>query len=572
MSDKHMSFGKLIDGVQRMHKGLTDGASAIVKVGLISLIGTTAVFAESPEVLINAQGLAQQDLSVRGSSYTGAGISINGLNLKNPYSAHYSAGFPTYSDLLADAGIRLGRDNHSGHLLGTVALNTQPLEAHTSASVGIGSDERYQTSVSSSSSSLGGSFDWEKARSIDHDANGMERSSGAAFAQFFRDDWQFDLQSAGQTTDNGAQGYYGIPQNVYAEEQIDTALLLASAFKGDLDSSFMRTGLLLQESDHEYRIPSASFSSDVHSRYGSVMAEGRTLEIQDIALNLRGDLEHEHVSGDLGQHDRTRGSLLLLPQLRLERLTFKAGLNSVFQTDEAAEWLPQVGVDFFASDNLKLYAAYTESVQQPEYQMLYYSDPYHTGDDTLPMQQMHSIELGLHQFLSAELDWRASVFHRRQKHAWDWVKSAATDTAWTATDLGALDVTGIEAKLNYAASDTLKLELYYQWITKDEYDLYAGLYELDYPEHLLKLAGHWQLSPELRLSGSQTLRVQSDNPVRTGDDFGYEASLGLHYDPRFANNVSLSFLVENLWDSDFQAIPGLKPRPITASAGMTVTW
>jgi hypothetical protein len=46
----------------------------------------------------------------------------------------------------------------------------------------------------------------------------------------------------------------------------------------------------------------------------------------------------------------------------------------------------------------------------------------------------------------------------------------------------------------------------------------------------------------------------------------------LHYDPRFAKNVRLSFLVENLWGSNFQAIPGLKPRPASFSTGITVAW
>ncbi len=536
------------------------------------LLLAPAVFAATPEILRNPQGLAQYDISIRGSSYASTGLSVNGITLKDPYSAHYGSGLPVDSPLLSDAGVRLELDNRSAHLIGTAARETQPLAARNSASVGLGTDERYRASIFSSSSSVGGAFDWEKARSVDHDENDLERSSGAAFAQFFKNDWQFDIIGGGQSKQYGARGYYGIPQTVYAEARTDTALFLASAFKGDLDDSFIRTGVSLQESDHEYRIPSATFSNDVRARYGSIMAEGRTLEIQDIALHLRGDLEHERVSGDIGNQDRTRGSVLILPQMNLGRVTLNAGWNSVFQTDESAEWLPQAGAAFFATDNLKLYAAYTESVQQPEYQMLAYSDPYHIGDDTLPMQHVQSTELGLHQFISAELDWRAAVFHRRQENAWDWVKTSAAEVAWTATNLGALDVTGMDAKLNYAASDRLKIGLYYQWITKDKYDAYAGLYELDYPEHLLTLSGFWQITPEFHVYGTQTLRAQTDNAVRSGDDFGTDASLGLHYDPRFANNVRLSFLVENLWGDDFQPVAGLKPRPTTASAGITVAW
>ena len=43
-------------------------------------------WAGNPEILVNPQGLAQQDLSIRGSSYAGTGLSINGVMLDIPWS------------------------------------------------------------------------------------------------------------------------------------------------------------------------------------------------------------------------------------------------------------------------------------------------------------------------------------------------------------------------------------------------------------------------------------------------------------------------------------------------------
>jgi hypothetical protein len=100
----------------------------------------------------------------------------------------------------------------------------------------------------------------------------------------------------------------------------------------------------------------------------------------------------------------------------------------------------------------------------------------------------------------------------------------------------------------------------------------GGLYETDHPEHLLNVAGHWKFTPEFLLFATQTLRYQTDNDARTSSNFGADASVGLHYFPRFANNARLSFLVDNLWGSDFQALPGLKPPGRTVSAGITVAW
>jgi hypothetical protein len=541
-------------------------------IGLIGLLLPLAGFAQDPAILVNRQGLAQQDLSIRGSSYAGTGISLNGINLKVPYSAHYHSELLRYGPLVSDARMASGLNTVSGGLVGTATYTVQPLQPQSISSLGIGTKERYRASTFASTENIGGFIDGEKARRIDYGDNDLERLTGGGLLQFIRNDWQIDILTAGQSEQYGAKGYYGIPSGVYARERTEDVLLFAGATKGELDGSFIRTGIGLREFNSNYRIPSVDFTSDVRSRYGSLMLEGRTLEIQHIALNLRADLEHERVSGDVGRHDRTRGTVLLLPEARFERFTLRAGMNSVFQTDESAEWLPQAGVDFFATDNLKLYASYSETIQQPDYQTLYYTGPYRIGNDTLQQQKVKNSELGFHQYLSDRFDWGASVFHRRQKDAMDWTKATSASTAWVATDLGTLDVLGVDATLSFRATDDLNLHFYYQWVDKDDYEFYAGLYELDYPEHLLGFSSRWQVSREFLLFAVQTLRYQTDNKVRNDNDFGAEASLGLHYDPRFAKNVRLSFLVENLWGSNFQAVPGLKPRPASVFTGITVAW
>jgi outer membrane cobalamin receptor len=523
---------------------------------------------KEPNILVNAQGLAQHDLSIRGSGYSGSGISINGLNLKVPYSAHFNAELPFAIHLLSAPETQTGLRNVSGHRVGTASFSTVPLGEGGQISVGIGTEEYYSGNVSAFSSGTGGFLDREKAREVDHNTNDHDRYAGGAHVQHFVNDWQLDLIGGGQKKEFGAQGYYGIPSSVYAEEETEDALLFFGATHGEPDDMFFRTSTAWRQFDDEYRIPASNYVSDVRSRLGAVAIEGRTLEVQHIALNLRGDFEYE----ESDHHDRTRGSVLVLPEARFERFTLKAGLNSVFQSSESAEWLPQAGIDWFAGDNVKLYAAYSENVQQPDFQTLYHSDPFRSGNSGLNLQKSKNSELGCRQFLSENLDWRVAAFHRRAENASDWIRNSAVDTAWTATDLGHLDTLGVEGEINFYPSDELELSVFYQWIEKDDYNFYAGLYELDYPEHMLNLAGHWKFSPDFTLFGEQYLRRQTENNHRTSNDFGANASLGLHWFPRFAHNARLSFRVDNLWGSDFEAIPGLKPRGLSASTGIVVQW
>ncbi len=530
---------------------------------LLLLLGSLAAWANEnpdPTLLINRQGLAQHDLSIRGSSYTGAGISINGLNLKTPYSAHFNSELPIFGSLLSDPSAHYGLGNVTGHLIGTAAYTTVPQASRLQAGAGIGTKERYTANASAFNSGVGGFLDWEKARKIDYDANDLDRYSGGAQLQYMVNDWQLDLIGSGQKKEFGAQGYYGIPANQYAKQTTEDALLFLGASHGDLDDAYFRTSAAWRQFDDEYWIPNTASGHDVRSRFGAVAVEGRTMEIQTIALNLRGDLEYEQVDGT-SKGDRTRGSVLILPEERFERLTVKAGLNSVFQTSESAEFLPVAGVDWLATDNSTIYAAYCESIQQPDFQTL-------ESNPSLHQQKSQNTELGFRQYASASLDWQVGAFYRRLENASDWFENAGIREA---KDLGTLNVAGVESKIAFYPSEALELRAFYQWVYKDN-DQTGGFYELDYPEHLLNFSGHWKFAPQCLLFATQTLRYQTENDARTSSDFGADASLGLHWFPRFAHHVRLSLLVDNLWGTNFQTIPGLKPPPTTVSTGILVTW
>ncbi len=552
---------------------------------LTHLVSATLCFAEfadtqttengltgKSDVVVNSQGVAQRDLSIRGSSYAGSGVSVNGLNLKVPYSRHFGSELPFLAYLFSEPEIQTGLENRSGHLIGTAAYSTVRQKDRIQFGAEGGSKEQYRATATAYYNFFGSFLDWEKAHQVDYGANNYERVSGGTHVQHFTDDWQIDLIGAGQKKEFGAQGYYGIPANIYAEEETEDAAFVFGATKGELDDSFIRATAAWRQFDDLYRIPTSAFESDVRSRFGAVSVEGRTIEVQHIALNLRGDVEHEWVNGTIGQHDRTRGSVLILPEARFEYFTLKAGLNSVFQTGESAEWLPQAGIDWLAGDNSTVFAAYSETVQQPDFQTLFYSDPYRVGNSRLAQQKAQNTEIGFRQFLSENLKWNIGGFYRRLNEASDWVKKTAASAQWEATDLGSMNVYGLDAAVNYKTDKKLELGLFYQWLKKDRYDFYSGLYELDYPEHWLAFSGSWKFLDEFAVEYLQNFRHQTPNPVRTGDNFGTDASLGLHYFPRFANNVRLSFRVDNVWGSNFQAVPGLDRPPTTVHCGIAAAW
>ncbi|MDZ8118056.1 hypothetical protein P9H32_05390 [Pontiella sp. NLcol2] len=508
-----------------------------------------------PEVLVNAQGLAQRNLSIRGGSYTGSGLSINGLRLKSPYSAHWNAEFPILGNLLSVPTVGTGIDNASGHLVGTADFSTRPLGDARQVYAGLGTKEHYAGGIYASSENVGGYFDWEKARRIDSPENDLERSAGGAVFRIATEEWNIDLIAAGQSKDYGAYGYYGQTNDV--SHLLDDTLLYAGATRGDTDDAFVRISAFYRDMRDQVLDVSTPDYTDIFSRNFAAAAEGRTMEIQHLALYVRGDLEYERVSGSIPDDDRTRGSLLFLPEARFERFTVKAGVNSVFQTAESTDFLPIAGIDWFLTDNGVVSLSYTETEQQPDFQTL-------ENNPLLEQQHSKNTELGFKQYLSENSDWKIGAFFRTLENASDWIGG-------TATDLGRLNISGLDAAFSYYPNEQLRLSVYYQWVYKDN-KIEDGLYETDYPEHLLNLSAYWHFLEQFSVQFSQTTRLQTENSVRTGDDFGALATLGLHYSPSFAQNARLSFLVDNLWGSNFQSIPGLKSRPTTVFTGLSVNW
>lgn len=508
-----------------------------------------------PAVLVNSQGLAQHDLSIRGGSYSASGMSINGLRLKSPYSAHWNSELPVLGNLSAVPTTATGMQNLSGHLTGTADFSTQPLTETRNAYAGIGTEEHYAGGLYSSSEMLGGYFDYEKALNTDGADNDMERAGGGAVLQIPAEEWRIDLITAGQSKEFDTDGYYGTAGD--SSQLLDDSLFFAGAVRGDLDDAYLRASALYRDIRSQTLAPSAAAYTNVYSRSFAAAVEGRTMEIQHIALNLRGDFEYDRVSGDLTNDDRARGSFLILPEARFERFTVKAGLNSVFQTAESAEFLPALGLDWFLTDNGMIYLSYTETEQQPDYQTL---------ESNPALQQQHSCnsEFGFRQYLSESSDWHIGVFHRTLENASDWIGGAATD-------LGRLQIAGLDTSISYYPTENLELKAFYQWVYKDN-KIDGGLYETDYPEHMLNLSADWAFLEQFAVQFSQTARLQAENPARTSGDFGTLATLGLHYQPVCAKNVCISVRVDNLWGSNFQSLPGLAPRPATVFTGLAVNW
>ena len=547
------------------------------------------VLRTTPGVVLNSQGGSQNDLSIRGSSFSGAGLSLGGLTLRNPQTEHFNAELPLPAGMLSRPDVRTGLNNQGGHLVGTVNFDLLPILGKNQFEAGFGSDHRDWQSVLvqhafTNGVGIGVFAGRESASGVDYPDNDVDREYAGAHLQYHTDDTQIDFIAAHQKKDFGARGYYGVSDALPADEKTEDTLLFLAATKGNLNADYLRGGISWHEFRDDYTLPtfilpSGPYRNQHRSRVSSAFFDGRTLEVNGFALGWRTDVEEERVastgSGGLGHFHRTRGGISILPQWRGDRLKVGVGARGEFFTEESAKFLPQLGAEYLLSDNLTAFASYSESVRLPSYTELNYNSPGSLGNMGLKPQTAAQTEIGLKGIPSESMDWKVSVFHRRSKNTIDWGKATAGGR-WLAVDIGTLDIYGLETRLGWYPAQNIEMQFAYTWIYKDreasDFGGYASRYALDYPEHLAQVSLLWRPFHALEIGTVQTFRYQADNAARTRSDFGADSSFVVRYTPPCMEAATLSFLLNNAWDDDFQAFPDQRSPERFAGISLTLEW
>ena len=543
-----------------------------------------------PGTVLNMQGgpSGQVDLSIRGSSFSGAGLSVAGLALRNPQTEHFHAELPLSPALFARPDTLTGLDQAlrtSGHLVGTLGLEFRPARREMSAGVGVGDRDRnwqdlravYPLVSGEQSLHFGVFGGREFAGALDYGDNELDRRQGGFHVQMAGADFQGDVAFGVQSKDFGARGYYGVTPDWDAEERIDDRLVVASLRWGKTADSYARCTALWRDLHDRYRLfwslPGV-FENRHHTRLGAVSFDGRGALAPQLALNWRVGGEYEDLdSNALGNRRRSRGDALLLPEYAIGRVRLHAGARGHLFSRESSEVQPQAGCELDLVENQRLFASYTEGVRRPSFTELNYDSPGSLGNQGLERQETAEYEIGWRGSHGSHGAWQLSTFHRRSRNTVDWIKQTGDSPRWLATDLGTVETWGVDLHGRYAVARSLEISGAYGWLHKD-YDpkVFASRYVLDYPAHLVQLSATWWMTPVVRLAYSQLLRWQEGLPARQGDDFGAGGRAALTWAPQAMKGVEITLACDNVWDDDFETYVG---QPVTgrrAWLSLAYTW
>jgi iron complex outermembrane receptor protein len=544
-----------------------------------------------PGVVVTSQGQAagQTDLSIRGSTFSGAGLSIAGLALRNPQTEHFHAELPFPGWWLAQPQVLTGVGQAStteGHLTGTVNLMPLPMSTGSRLTAGADNKDGYWVNGSTqivSENKKGSTFGagafagHSEIPGVDFPGNDVQISRGGVQLQALGDNGQSDLLFGHQEKTFGARGYYGVSDTLKAEETTQDTLLIGSwrSFAPS-ETSF---SFALREFDDAYKLwlPTSLFLNEHKSRTASAQASHRFALTKDFIILTRLAADQENIdSSALGDFTRSRLAVTVLPEYAVtDTLTLSIGVRGEVLESDEDYLLPLARLELEASKDITLFAEYSESVRRPSYTELNYESPGSLGNAGLDVQEQEAWEAGFIWQASEDTDVKASVFHHRTADTVDWIRPDAAATRWQAENIGQVDTLGAEVSIAQQLSKSLALRTRYMWMDKDADNApYASRYTLDYATHLVSAHIDYSYNDAVRLELSQLWRDQADNVLRTeGGNEQWLTEIALHLRCPSMPNVQWSLMASNAMDDDYRVFPGqntvTQPR---VSAAVTVDW
>ena len=545
----------------------------------------------TPGVRVISQGIpgGQSDLSIRGSTFQGAGLSLGGLALRNPQTEHFHSeiSFPAW--WLSAPVIRTGVGQIAygeGHLAGTVALYPLRVQDRRVLSAGVDQEGGFQVqggfqhteeTLHRNTFGMGAFGGYADLPNVDNLGNDMESIRAGGQLQYHSHFGQADVWFGFQEKTFGTTGYYGVNPDFRSEEKTEDLHAIALWRTFDPERPF-DLGLSIREFKDDYRLdlPTGEFRNQHTSDIRMLQSGYRHPFAHDFGVTVRGAVEQEEISSsNLGNFDRYRVSGTLLPDALLtEGVRVYAGIRAEVFEDFDDEILPLARIEFTVSPTLFVYAEYNESVRQPSFTELNYESPGSLGNSGLSTETRENFEIGANWQPNQETFASAALFHNTSKNTVDWIRSSPESTRFEAENIGKVDTLGLELLVRQTVLPNLDVTGNLVLLDKDgDNEPHASRYALDYAEQLLTVQLDWRATDLLRVEATQSWLNQSKNELREGSDSQWLTSVAVHFRPENMENVEFSLTGSNLFDDDFQVFAGQNTYAERRfSASVSVDW
>ncbi len=518
----------------------------------------------------------QSDVSLRGGNFDQTAILIDGINLSNPQTGHYSMDIPiNLSDierieiLKGPSAIIYGASAFSGGI-NIITKKNQPNTLSTRTEIGQNNFANIESSISKQIKNTSNSL------SIGYKtSNGYIKNSAYDIYNILyrnrinlNNDNKIDLSLGYNYKDYDANTFYSAK---YPNQHDKTSSLLAS-FKGYFNLfnnklRFVPSAYYNLHTDDYELIKGSDIGHNHHnsnvigtnmdfqySKKNFSLNFGTDLRYEDVLSNTLGEKTHV-LHGDYFDHYKQRLNISYFLQGNYTYKGFVATLgllsfyNTMIEQDDFNIY-PSLNLSYRFSSHFDIYACFTSASRLPSYTELYYSDAIHKANPDLRQEKSFSYEGGLkyrNRYFLADL----SAFYTQGKDLIDWMQDSESNGVWITRNINELDKYGFDLStkifLNEFAdilANNSILTFSYSFLQTDKAkNDYVSQYVFNYLKHKLSANLSLPIAKDFKLN------VAGKYCVREGQYVSYKNSStgeNKEYDPFFTMDVNLDYNLNSL--------------------------
>lgn len=541
---------------------------------------------------------AQADVTIRGDTFENTGLQVGALSIFDPQTGHYLMELPVAPvmlgapEVLTGAPFAIDSMNATG---GAVAYEWKPIGTGGFASGALGDDglqreEVYQGFAGSGASHLAADADWAHSS-----GNGT-----VPFGDFHFDraDARLEYVAPGSMTDVFAgyqASFFGWP-NLYTPfdsdetENLQTVLVAVNNREELGGGEFIEAGAFYRRNKDDYAFdrfaPLGQFHPYQHTTWEYGASLGGQMEYYGVLLNYHAEETIDSLRSTSliygPYHSRTLKKVSLVPEKDWAapggQVVLKAGASydeSNRDPSAAVSPIAELSRSWNASGLRRIYASFSTTTEMPSYTALDSSPTsgLFLGNPNLGRETSRDSEIGVNGNIGGWTG-QAAVFYRRDDNLVDWTyTNGVFGRSANPVDIG---TEGVELVARHTWGLVTAVFGYTALAKSADYgnaDITASFYALNYARQRLTAAFTVELMEHLELRLDNAARIQAPDSLRTqGGNDAFVSSLGLYWNPLAGRKFELSLLVDNLWDSAFQSVPGVPASRRQLSFGATYGW
>lgn len=557
-----------------------------------------------PLTELQSRGLAegQSDVTVRGGLFENTGFKLGAVTITDPQTGHYVAGLPVDPALMSAPIIYKGIDSSIegfNSAIATVSYTIRRVDDGGNVSLGAGSDSlNYQslrfgkTTTSAAGNEIGAAISLAHSEGDgslafgDHDFSRINLQ-----LQRVTENTQSDLIIAYQDKFFGWPGAYTGFASLPETDDTQTTLVMAN-HRLNSDDGWLEVGGFYRRlvDDYDFNrttIESGAPGSFEHETKVFGLGFQGAREVGRVSWRYGGQVTTDELvrSTDLTNSnftDRTYATISVVPSMETElesgsTLQWRFGATVDYSNRDSDQVSPLFGVTLStirSGASIDYSLEYAATSQVPGYTALGSGPSGLFGGNAL-LGREKAKQLSASIVRNTD-DWTlsATLFSRRDDNLVDWTYSTGSPFARQANAVD-IDVVGLEAVVvrNW---DSVDLAFGFTVLDKDaDYGsalVDASFYALNFAKQRATLAITYRFADAFELRVDNEYRSQEDNPLRTGDDSTYLASLSLVWNSMGERSFGAALVVDNATDSTYQPFPGTPASGRQVSLNVSYGW